>query len=44
MVFGTGDCLWNALFILETTLKMHVCDEDRDGREISMVIKYEWSL
>lgn len=32
------------LFILETILKMYVYDEDKEGREISIVIKYEWSL
>lgn len=23
---------------------MHMDDEDKDGREISILIKYEWSL
>lgn len=32
------------LFILETLLKMHMYDKDEDGRKISIVIKYEWSL
>lgn len=44
IVFGTKNCLGNMLFILETILKMYVYDEDKEGREISIVIKYEWSL